>query len=73
MNVNIVPDDIPIDYVVIDRSMEHKVRDGGWRLERQGLLENHARIFAEEIENILEGDEVPNVTIIDRRSDGGSA
>lgn len=72
MNANIVPDDIPIDYVIIDRPMEHKVRDGGWRLEREGLLENHARIFGEEIENILQGDEIRNVTIIDRRSDGSS-
>src|SRR5690606_27910980 len=67
-NVALVPADIPIEYVVIDRPMEEKRRDGGWRLEREGLLEGHAAIMLAELADILAGDGIPNVTVIDRRT-----
>lgn len=67
-NVALVPADIPIEYVVIDRPMEEKRRDGGWRLEREGLLEGHAAIMLSELADILAGDGIPNVTVIDRRT-----
>lgn len=68
MNAALVPNDIPVEYVLIDRPMEEKRRDGGWRLERQGLLEGHAAILLGELNDILNGDGLSNVTVIDRRT-----
>ncbi|CUX56982.1 hypothetical protein AGR8A_pTi10054 [Agrobacterium fabrum str. J-07] len=68
VNASLVPTDIPVEYVLIDRPMEEKRRDGGWRLERKGLLEGHANILLGELQDILAGDGLPNVTVIDRRS-----
>lgn len=68
MNTAIAPVDIPIEYVLIDRPMEEKQRDGGWRLDRKGLIEGHANIFLAELADILAGDGLPNVTVVDRRT-----
>lgn len=68
LNVDLAPRDIAIDYILIDRPMAEKERDGGWRLERPGLLATHARIFAAELADILDGDGRPNVTVIDKRT-----
>jgi hypothetical protein len=62
-NARLAPADIPVEYVVIDRPMEEKVATGGWRLERNGLLESHATTFAANIEAILARDGLPNVTV----------
>ncbi|WP_156358292.1 AAA family ATPase [Sphingobium sp. Leaf26] len=66
-NVNLVPDDIPVEYILIDRPMGQKKRDGGWRLERPGLLDGHARSFQAELTALLAGDGLMNVTVIDKR------
>jgi len=65
--VDLVPDDLKIEYVVLDRDMEDKRRDGGWRNSRDGLLEGHADIFAGEIADILAGDQRSNVQVVDKR------
>ena len=67
MNAALVPADIPIEYVLIDRPMAEKKRDGGWRLEREGLLEGHASILIAELHDILAGDGLPNVSVYDLR------
>lgn len=65
--VDLAPPDMTVEYIVIDRDMEEKRRDGGWRNEREGLLEGHARTFAQELGDILRGDGRPNVSVTDRR------
>ncbi len=67
MNTDLVPEDIPIEYVVIDRPMAEKERDGGWRLEKPQLLSTHAKMFEAELSDILAGDNRGNVTVLDRR------
>lgn len=66
--VDLVPDDMEIEYVVIDRDMDDKRRAGGWRNEREGLLEGHAGMFASELDDILAGDGRPNVRVVDART-----
>jgi predicted kinase len=61
--IDVMPGDLTIIYIVIDRSMEAKVRDGGWRNEREGLLEGHAATFAAELDAILRGDGRLNVKV----------
>lgn len=67
-NALLVPRDIPVDYILIDRPMSEKERDAGWRAEKPDLLENHARLFARELPHILAGDELPNVVVHDMRT-----
>lgn len=69
-NADLVPRDIPVEYVVIDRPMADKQRDGGWRLQRPGLLSTHASQMSAELNDILAGDGLANVTVLDRRTDG---
>lgn len=72
--VDVMPVDMKITYIVLDRSMEEKVRDGGWRNGRDGLLEGHAATFALELDSILRGDGRPNVNVVDaRQSNEGSS
>lgn len=65
--VNLVPPDIEVVYVVVDRPMDTKRADGGWRNDRPGLLEGHAETFAAELEAILAGDGQTNVKVLDTR------
>ncbi|MFB9982383.1 AAA family ATPase [Mesorhizobium kowhaii] len=65
--VDLIPEDIKVEYVVLDRNMDDKRRDGGWRNGRDGLLEGHAEIFAAEIADILAGDQRPNILVTDQR------
>lgn len=54
-----------VRYVVIDRPMEDKVRDAGWR--PAALLQKHAQTFGSQVKDILAGDRQPNVQVIDLR------
>ncbi|WP_296747200.1 AAA family ATPase [Mesorhizobium sp.] len=65
--VDLVPTDMEVEYVVIDRDIEEKRRDGGWRNEREGLIDGHSQIFANEIADILGGDGRINVRVTDLR------
>ena len=58
-----------VRYFVIDRPMEEKRRDGGWRNEIPGLdlIAKHDQTFRSQIKDILAGDNLPNVTVIDLR------
>lgn len=66
--VDLVPIDMEIEYVVIDRDIEEKRRDGGWRNERENLIDGQARLFAEELDQVLKGDNRANIRVTDRRS-----
>jgi predicted kinase len=58
----------PVHYIVIDRPMEEKRRDAGWRAELPfDLLAKHDQTFRSQEKEILAGDGLSNVTVIDMR------
>jgi len=64
----LVPLTNEVRYVIIDRPMEAKRRDGGWRNALPiDLLAKHDQTFRSQIAEILRGDDLPNVTVYDRR------
>lgn len=67
VNARLMPPDLAVEYVVIDRSMPDKEASAGWRLERPGLLSGHAEIFAGSLADILAGDGLTNVVVRDLR------
>lgn len=56
-----------IRYVVINRPMEEKKRDAGWRGSVGGLLEKHEQRFNSGLKEILRGDDIEGIEIIDAR------
>jgi predicted kinase len=57
-----------VRYIVIDRPMPEKVRDAGWRTTLPiDLLAKHQQTFGSQIKDILAGDRLPNVKVIDLR------
>lgn len=55
----------PVRYFVVDRPMEDKKRDGGWRNELSiDLLAKHQQTFNSQIKDILGGDGQPNVQFV---------
>ena len=61
-----------VSYVVVNRPMNDKVRDGGWRngvvrSDGRSLLEAHEQHFNSELKNILRGDDLPGVKVLDYR------
>ena len=63
--------DTRINYLVIDRPLEDKIRDGGWRndviIKGQTLIERHAEIFKNNLKDILNGDNDERVHVFDLR------
>lgn len=62
----------PVHYVVVDRPLKAKLRDGGWRLEVKfpdgaNLIERHDNVFRSNIREIMNGDGLPNVVVYDER------
>lgn len=70
--VALAPIGARIEYVVIDRPLADKHRDAGWRdtVEVQGkpLIEYHHERFQSALKDIMSGDGLPNVTVIDLRT-----
>lgn len=62
---NLVPDGVRARYVVVDRPMDAKLRDRGWRWPE--LLEKHAQTFRSQLAEILAGDHLVHVTVEDCR------
>lgn len=60
-----------IEYHVINRPVEEKLKTGGWRLavvnKGVGLIERHEQIFQSNLKDILNGDGDPRVTVLDVR------
>jgi hypothetical protein len=65
--LNLVPPDLEVVYVVVDRPLADKKRDCGWQRERLGLLEHQTAEFEGELASILAGDGRPNVRVTDLR------
>ena len=58
-----------VHYYVMNRSMEDKYRDAGWRAELDfDLIAKHEQTFNSNLKDILNGDGYPNVTVYDLRS-----
>lgn len=57
----------PVRYIVIDRPLQEKLDNAGWRREAPGLIERHHEVFQNNLKNILAGDEQANVEVLDRR------
>ena len=57
-----------VTYLVIDRPLEDKMRDAGWRAEVPGLIEKHHQAFRSSSKDIMMGDGLPNVVVRDLRS-----
>jgi hypothetical protein len=65
----------PVRYVVIDRPMADKRRDGGWRNGAVAsgafaidLLAKHEQTFRSQLKDIIAGDHLPNVEVVDLQS-----
>lgn len=73
-SISLVPPGHPVRYVVVDRPLDEKLRDGGWRLESEhtkdgmGLIERHDQMFKSGLKDILAGDGLPNVRVLDART-----
>lgn len=68
-NVSMVPGDMPVEYVVLDRPMSDKQATAGWRDGVPGLLERHATQFTSGIAAVLDGDNLANVAVRDMRDE----
>ena len=55
-----------VRYIVIDRPLEDKLRDKAWRSEE--LVLKHDKTFKAQLKDILAGDNLPNVVVIDKRA-----
>lgn len=62
-----------VSYLVLDRPIEEKRKSGGWRNQLPGgfdLLGKHGQTFNSNLKDILAGDGLPNVQVLDLREDG---
>lgn len=67
----LVSEDVKVAYVVVDRSLEDKRKTAGWRegvmVKDTPLIDYHHNIMQSNIKAILNGDGLPNVTVLDAR------
>jgi predicted kinase len=67
----LVPERVPIRYIVIDRPLAYKKATAGWRAEvsvkGKTLVEYHDQVFKSNLKDIMRGDGLPNVTVQDHR------
>jgi predicted kinase len=63
----IAPPDIGIRYVIIDRPIEDKLRDAGWRAGR-GIVEKYHATFPAKVAGALNGDGRPEIEVVDLRA-----
>jgi hypothetical protein len=65
--INLVPG-VKVRYIVLNRSMFDKYRDGGWRNEvGVDFMLKHEQTFQSNLKDILNGDGYDNVEVIDLR------
>ena len=55
----------PVAYWVVNRPLSVKLRDGGWRLNKPKLIEDHEDQFQDQFHFIMSGDNRDNVTVRD--------
>ena len=66
--------DVPVTYVVVNRSVVSKLQTGGWRLDVTmkgglGLIETHEQTFKANEAKILRADGLKGVQVVDTRTD----
>lgn len=70
--VALAPEGTTVLYVVVDRPLEEKLRDGGWRLDvvkdGKNLVEIHHQRMQSVVRDVLKGDGLPNVVVSDLRT-----
>ena len=64
--LDLLPRGVFARYVVIDRDLDRKIKERGWRSEE--LVLKHHRLFRAEEKAIMAGDGHPYVTVQDKRS-----
>lgn len=71
----LIPERNEVRYIVVNRPIADKRRDGGWRneiIDGDGkpfdLIGKHEQMFNSQIKDILAGDGLPNVSVVDLRS-----
>jgi hypothetical protein len=64
-NASIVPPDLSVKYVIVDRTLEDKLSAVGDR--KAGLVEEHHTTFLSSVSECLEGDRLHHVKVIDMR------
>jgi len=64
-NVNLVPPDIPVRSVIVDRPNGPKQNDDGRDKENHGGVTSYDEQFQVELKNILDCDGRANVSVID--------
>lgn len=69
--VSIAPPDLNIRYVIIDRPLEEKQRDAGWRAKK-GTVEQYHKTFATQLPAALTGDGRQDIQIVDLRPREGA-
>lgn len=75
----LAPEGVGVRYIVTDRPMALKIRDGGWRNDvkhlKSGLplMEMHAQRFQSQLKDILAGDGLPDVEVVDLRQKAEAA
>lgn len=71
--VSLAPIGAGVRYVVVDRPLAEKVRDGAWRNEvmigGKTLIEAHHDRMRSVLKDVLAGDDLPNVTVLDARTE----
>jgi hypothetical protein len=65
--ISIAPPDIGVKYVIIDRPLDEKQRDAGWRSGR-GIIEKYDRLFPTQVAAALAGDGRLQIQVLDLRS-----
>lgn len=69
--VALAPEGAGVRYVVIDRPLAHKIADGGWRndvrIGDKSLVEVHHERMQSALKDVLAGDGLPNVSVVDLR------
>lgn len=66
--VALAPPATPVCYVVVNRPMEEKYRDAGWRATLPfDLIAKHEQTFKSQLADILKGDNLPTIQVIDAR------
>lgn len=60
----LAPKGTRVRYVVVERPMESRKRDAGWRNEVAGLLEKHENTFRSQYKDIMAGDNLTNVDVV---------
>lgn len=62
--ISIMPRDLLVRYVVIDRPLESKQRDAGWRAEK-GIVERYHGRFQECVAGALDADGLDGIEVIE--------